>query len=158
MLAYNQLKALLKEAAFKEESAFRSEIYLGLCLLPLSVVLAQSLNHWLVLFIPYLLLLIVELLNSSIEALTDRVGIEYHVLSGRAKDMASAAVTLSLANSSLGLGCGCLRKNSELPLNQTQKKRRLALFSFYLTYYRPAAARSASALSVLSQGNSSRPK
>ena len=67
-----------------------------MCLLPLSVVLAQSLNHWLVLFIPYLLLLIVELLNSSIEALTDRVGIEYHVLSGRAKDMASAAVTLSL--------------------------------------------------------------
>ena len=56
------------KAAFKEESAFRSEIYLGLCLLPLSVVLAQSLNHWLVLFIPYLLLLIVELLNSSIEA------------------------------------------------------------------------------------------
>jgi diacylglycerol kinase (ATP) len=40
--------------------------------------------------------LIVELLNSAIEALTDRVGVEYHVLSGRAKDIASAAVTLAL--------------------------------------------------------------
>lgn len=84
------------KAAFKEESAFRIETYLGLVLFPLSVLLAQSLSHWLMLFIPYLLLLIVELLNSAIEALTDRVGIEYHVLSGRAKDMASAAVTLAL--------------------------------------------------------------
>ena len=84
------------KAAFKEESAFRTETYLGLILFPLSVLLAQSLSHWLMLFIPYLLLLIVELLNSAIEALTDRVGIEYHVLSGRAKDMASAAVTLAL--------------------------------------------------------------
>ncbi|MCF7501247.1 MULTISPECIES: diacylglycerol kinase [unclassified Pseudoalteromonas] len=84
------------KAAFKEESAFRTETYLGLVLFPLSVLLAQSLSHWLMLFIPYLLLLIVELLNSAIEALTDRVGIEYHVLSGRAKDMASAAVTLAL--------------------------------------------------------------
>ena len=84
------------KAAFKEESAFRTETYLGLILFPLSVLLAQSLSYWLMLFIPYLLLLIVELLNSAIEALTDRVGIEYHVLSGRAKDMASAAVTLAL--------------------------------------------------------------
>ncbi len=84
------------KAAFKEESAFHTETYLGLILFPLSVLLAQSLSHWLMLFIPYLLLLIVELLNSAIEALTDRVGIEYHVLSGRAKDMASAAVTLAL--------------------------------------------------------------
>ena len=84
------------KAAFKEESAFRTETYLGLILFPLSVLLAQSLRHWLMLFIPYLLLLIVELLNSAIEALTDRVGIEYHVLTGRAKDMASAAVTLAL--------------------------------------------------------------
>ena len=98
------------KAAFKEESAFRSEIYLGLCLLPLSVVLAQSLNHWLVLFIPYLLLLIVELLNSSIEALSDRVGIEYHVLSGRAKDMASAAVTLSLVVLALVWGVAVYEK------------------------------------------------
>lgn len=84
------------KAAFKEESAFRTELALGLVLLPLSFWLAQSLQHWALLVISFLLLLIVELLNSAIEALTDRVGVEYHVLSGRAKDIASAAVTLAL--------------------------------------------------------------
>ncbi|MBB1344147.1 MULTISPECIES: diacylglycerol kinase [Pseudoalteromonas] len=84
------------KAAFKEESAFRNELALGLVLLPLSFWLAQSLQHWVILIISFLLLLIVELLNSAIEALTDRVGVEYHVLSGRAKDIASAAVTLAL--------------------------------------------------------------
>ena len=69
---------------------------IGLVLLPLSFWLAQSLQHWVILIISFLLLLIVELLNSAIEALTDRVGVEYHVLSGRAKDIASAAVTLAL--------------------------------------------------------------
>ncbi|WP_404341091.1 diacylglycerol kinase [Pseudoalteromonas mariniglutinosa] len=89
------------KAAFKEESAFRFEVYLGGVLLPSSWFLAQSMTHWLMLFVPFLLLLIVELLNSAIEALTDRVGVEYHVLSGRAKDMASAAVTIALVILSL---------------------------------------------------------
>lgn len=84
------------KAAFKEESAFRTELALGLVLLPLSVWLAQSLQHWALLIVSFLILLIVELLNSAIEALTDRVGVEYHVLSGRAKDIASAAVSLAL--------------------------------------------------------------
>lgn len=84
------------KAAFKEESAFRTELALGLVLLPLSFWLAQSLQHWVVLTVSFLFLLVVELLNSAIEALTDRVGIEYHVLSGRAKDIASAAVSLAL--------------------------------------------------------------
>ncbi|MFY8327801.1 diacylglycerol kinase [Pseudoalteromonas sp. ZZD1] len=84
------------KAAFKEESAFRTELALGLLLLPLSFWLAQSLQHWVILIVSFLFLLVVELLNSAIEALTDRVGVEYHVLSGRAKDIASAAVTLAL--------------------------------------------------------------
>ncbi|MGB1293179.1 MAG: diacylglycerol kinase [Pseudoalteromonas sp.] len=84
------------KAAFKEESAFRTELALGVILLPLSFWLAQSLLHWVILIVSFLFLLIVELLNSAIEALTDRVGVEYHVLSGRAKDIASAAVTLAL--------------------------------------------------------------
>lgn len=84
------------KAAFKEESAFRTELALGVILLPLSFWLAQSLQHWVILIVSFLFLLIVELLNSAIEALTDRVGVEYHVLSGRAKDIASAAVTLAL--------------------------------------------------------------
>ena len=84
------------KAAFKEESAFRTELALGVILLPLSFWLAQSLQHWVILIVSFLFLLIVELLNSAIEALTDRVGVEYHVLSGRAKDIASATVTLAL--------------------------------------------------------------
>ena len=84
------------KAAYQEEPAVRSELALGLILLPLSFWLAQSLQHWVILVVSFLFLLIVELLNSAIEALTDRVGIEYHVLSGRAKDIASAAVSLAL--------------------------------------------------------------
>lgn len=84
------------KAAYKEESAFRTELALGLVLLPLSFWFAQSLQHWAILVVSFLFLLIVELINSAIEALTDRVGVEYHVLSGRAKDIASAAVTLAL--------------------------------------------------------------
>lgn len=84
------------KVAYKEESAFRSELALGIVLLPLSFWLAQSLQHWVILVVSFLLLLVVELLNSAIEALTDRVGVEYHVLSGRAKDIASAAVSLAL--------------------------------------------------------------
>lgn len=84
------------KAAFKEESAFRQELLLAFIMLPGSFLLAESVNHWAILVAVLLLVLIVELLNSAIEALTDRVGTEHHVLSGRAKDMGSAAVTLSL--------------------------------------------------------------
>jgi diacylglycerol kinase (ATP) len=83
-------------AAAKEESAFRQELLLVVLLLPFSFWLAGSAFHWAVLVSSLILVLIVELLNSAIEALTDRVSTEPHALSGRAKDMASAAVTLSL--------------------------------------------------------------
>ena len=84
------------KAAFKEEVAFRQELLLCIILLPLSFWLASSLLHWALLVSTLLIMLIVELLNSAIEALTDRVSTERHVLSGRAKDMGSAAVTLAL--------------------------------------------------------------
>ena len=84
------------KAAFKEESAFRQELLLACLMLPVSFLLAESPIHWAILIGVLLLVLIVELLNSAIEALTDRVSTEHHVLSGRAKDMGSAAVTLSL--------------------------------------------------------------
>ncbi|MGO2011519.1 MAG: diacylglycerol kinase [Pseudoalteromonas sp.] len=84
------------KAAFKEEAAFRQELVLSIVLLPISFWLATSLLHWALLISTLLIILIVELLNSAIEALTDRVSTERHVLSGRAKDMGSAAVTLSL--------------------------------------------------------------
>ena len=84
------------KAAFKEEAAFRQELVLSVVLLPISFWLATSVLHWALLVSTLLIILIVELLNSAIEALTDRVSTERHVLSGRAKDMGSAAVTLSL--------------------------------------------------------------
>jgi len=83
-------------AAWTHEAAFRQETVLALLMLPLSFGLAQSTTHWAMLVAALLLVLIVELLNSAIETLTDRVSLERHELSGRAKDIASAAVTLSL--------------------------------------------------------------
>ncbi len=83
-------------AAWTHEAAFRQETVLALLMLPLSFWLAQSTSHWAMLVAALLLVLIVELLNSAIETLTDRVSLERHELSGRAKDIASAAVTLSL--------------------------------------------------------------
>lgn len=84
------------KAAIKEEPAFQQELLLVLLMLPGSFYLADSAAHWSMLVSVLLLVLIIELLNSAIEALTDRVSTEHHVLSGRAKDMGSAAVTLSL--------------------------------------------------------------
>jgi len=83
-------------AAWRNEAAFRQEALLAMVMLPASFYLAQSAGHWALLVGVLLLVLIVELLNSAIEALTDRVSLERHELSGRAKDMGSAAVTLSL--------------------------------------------------------------
>lgn len=83
-------------AAWTHEAAFRQETVLALIMLPMSFWLAQSTSHWAMLVATLLLVLIVELLNSAIETLTDRVSLERHELSGRAKDIASAAVTLSL--------------------------------------------------------------
>jgi diacylglycerol kinase (ATP) len=65
-------------------------------LLPLSIVVARSIEQWLLLTTPLLLLLVVELLNSAVENVVDRIGHERHDLSGRAKDMGSAAVLLCL--------------------------------------------------------------
>jgi diacylglycerol kinase (ATP) len=83
-------------AAFREEAAFRQELLLCVILFGLSFVLAANAIEWLLLVAPLLLLLIVELLNSAVETIVDRIGPEQHPLSGRAKDMGSAAVLLAL--------------------------------------------------------------
>lgn len=83
-------------ACWRHESAFRQEVLLVLLLLPFSFFVARSPEQWLLLVLPLLLLLIVELLNSAIENVVDRIGHELHHLSGRAKDMGSAAVLLCL--------------------------------------------------------------
>lgn len=83
-------------ATWISEAAFRQELLLSAALLPLSFWLAQTPLQWLVLVAPLLLMLIVELLNSAVEAVVDRISDDHHELSGRAKDMGSAAVLLSL--------------------------------------------------------------
>lgn len=81
---------------WKYEAAFRQETLLSIVLLPLSFWLAQTVVEWLLLIFPLFLLIIVELLNSAVENTIDRIGPEMHTLSGRAKDIASAAVMFSL--------------------------------------------------------------
>ncbi len=82
--------------AWRHESAFRQESVLALVLLPAALWLGRSWVEVTLLGGTVVLVLIVELLNSAIEAAIDRIGLELHELSGRAKDLASAAVLLSL--------------------------------------------------------------
>lgn len=79
-----------------ERSRFSSEAGLTLAAIPFAWYLAADFGHFAILMGVWLLVIIVELLNSAIEALTDRVSLERHELSGRAKDMGSAAVTSAL--------------------------------------------------------------
>lgn len=85
-------------AAIKHESAFRQELFLCLILAPIGIWLGQTAVETSLLIGSLLLVLIVEILNSAIEAVVDRSGDEYHELAGRAKDMGSAAVMLALIN------------------------------------------------------------
>ncbi|MET1115093.1 MAG: diacylglycerol kinase [Comamonas sp.] len=78
------------------EKAFHTEALCALCLLPLAPWLARSWSEGILLVATVVLVLIVELLNSGIEAAIDRIGPEWHALSKRAKDLGSAAVLLSL--------------------------------------------------------------
>ncbi len=83
-------------SCFKNEEAFRFEVVLGVLLFPLAFVIAQSGLQLCLLLGSMLLVLIVELLNSAIEAVVDLVSAEYHELAARAKDQGSAAVLLSM--------------------------------------------------------------
>jgi diacylglycerol kinase (ATP) len=83
-------------SCFKHEEAFRQEVWLALVMVPLGVWLGRNGVERAVLVGSVLLVLIVELLNSAIEANVDRVGMERHALSKRAKDIASGAVFLSI--------------------------------------------------------------
>jgi diacylglycerol kinase (ATP) len=82
--------------AFKEESAFRQELALSLVLIPLAIYLPVTPIEKILLIASVILVLIIELLNSSVEAAIDRISFEVHDLSKRAKDFGSAAVMLAL--------------------------------------------------------------
>ena len=84
-------------AAFRYESAFRQEVLLALVLLPVAVWLDVTPTAKALLIMSVMLVLIVELLNSAVEAVVDRISVELHPLAKRAKDIGSAAVFLSLA-------------------------------------------------------------
>lgn len=83
-------------SAWRHESAFRQECTIGVILLPLAFLLGETLVQTALLIGVCLIVLITELLNSAVEATIDRMGEELHDLAGRAKDMSSAAVALSL--------------------------------------------------------------
>lgn len=84
--------------AWRHEAAFRQELLLAAILLPLGLYLGGNGLERALLVGSVLLVLIVELLNSAVEAVVDRVSAEHHDLSKRAKDLGSAAVMLSLVN------------------------------------------------------------
>ncbi|HTR57978.1 MAG TPA: diacylglycerol kinase [Casimicrobiaceae bacterium] len=82
--------------AFRHESAFRQEMALAVVLIPLACFLPVGAVERVLLIASVLLVLIVELLNSSVEAAIDRIGFDTHRLSKRAKDLGSAAVLIAL--------------------------------------------------------------
>lgn len=84
-------------AAFRHEAAFRQELLIIIVLMPIAVWRGRTLTEILLLLSPLFLILIVELLNSGIEALADTITLDHHPMIGRAKDLGSAAVFLTIA-------------------------------------------------------------
>jgi len=85
-------------AAFRHEDAFRQESVLALLLIPLALYLGETGIERALMIGAVLGVLIVELLNSALEAAVDRISLEHHLLIKRAKDMGSAAVMIALVN------------------------------------------------------------
>ncbi len=85
-------------AAFTYEEAFRLELFALIVMIPAAMLLGQTAVERALLIGSLLLVLVAELINSAIEAVVDRVGVEHHPLSGRAKDIGSAAVFMALVN------------------------------------------------------------
>lgn len=84
------------KAAWINEAAFRQELFLAIIAIPLAYWLAATKFEFLWLILPVFMVLMAELVNSAIEAVVDRIGSEHHQLAGRAKDIGSALVLLSL--------------------------------------------------------------
>ena len=86
------------KAAYQNEDAFRQEVTMAIVLIPLAIYLGDTAITKALMIGSVLLVIVVELLNSSIEATVDRISLENHDLAKRAKDIGSAAVLLSLIN------------------------------------------------------------
>ena len=92
-------------AAWKNEAAFREEVLLAAVTIPLALYLGRSGVDRALLIGSIILILIVEILNSAVEAVVDKASPERHELAKRAKDMGSAAVLLSLINAAAVWAC-----------------------------------------------------
>ncbi|WP_373778368.1 diacylglycerol kinase [Glaesserella sp.] len=84
------------KSAYIHEAAFRQEVWLSLVIIPLGLYLGNGAIEKVLLVGSVLLVLMAELLNSAVESVVDRIGPEYHELSGRAKDIGSAAVFVAM--------------------------------------------------------------
>ena len=84
------------KAAWKNEEAFRQEIMAGIIIVPAGLFLGETGTQRALLVLSFLIIPLVELLNTAVEATVDRVGMEKHELAGRAKDLGSASVFLSI--------------------------------------------------------------
>ncbi len=95
---FNALRYSLQglKAAIKHEAAFRQELALAILFIPAAFFLGRSTLEVFILILPVVLVLVVELINSALEALADAISVETHPLLGRAKDLGSAAVMLML--------------------------------------------------------------
>lgn len=84
------------KAAYKHEAAFRQEMVLAMFFFPLAIYISESFVEFAILTSSIVAILVAELMNSAIEAVVDRVSTDRHELSGRAKDLGSAAVLLAI--------------------------------------------------------------
>ena len=88
-------------AAFKHEDAFRQEVVLAVVLTPVALYFGDTAIHQAFMISSLLFIIVIELLNSSIEATVDRISVKHHKLAKRAKDIGSAAVFFSLINAAV---------------------------------------------------------
>ena len=91
---FNSIRGI--KSVWRYEAAFRQEALMCLVLVPIALLIEATLVERLLLIMTLFIVVITELLNSAVEAVVDRVGAEFHELSGRAKDIASAAVFFAL--------------------------------------------------------------
>lgn len=91
---YYSMKGL--KAAYIHEAAFRQELWCAIILFPLALILGETNIEKALLVGTIFIVLITELLNSAVESVVDRIGSDFHKLSGRAKDIGSAAVFMSM--------------------------------------------------------------
>lgn len=86
------------KSVFKDEIAFKQEVLLSIAVIPLALVFGATAVEKAILIGSWFLVLLVEIINSAIEAIVDRVSLEFHPLSKKCKDIGAAAVLLSIVN------------------------------------------------------------